>query len=574
MRIFKLSLAKGIRDSICRMFLLSVLFLGTAASSSVHAGFTERISDRISKHLRDRISPSAGQKKIVCSSELLCGSAVLPEFYGHRDFRPAWITADGLAPQAKRLVQSICQADEDGLNPEAYHLRIIEELMADIASASSTNELTQPEKLADLDLLLTDAFLLFASHLSNGRVNPETIRSEWFIKSRRVDLVEALQSALQQGETEAVLSELRPQHAGYAALKRALAHYRRHMALGGWVYTPEGPNLKRGDRDDRVSILRARLNAPVSALDSTENDSAFFDAALEQAVLRFQMHHGLNVDGIVGPATLAALNVPVENRVQQIKINLERWRWLPQDFGNRYVLVNIADFHLDIIENDEILSTMRVIVGKEYRRTPVFTGTMTYLELNPYWHIPPRIAREDILPQIRKDPEYLSRHKIRIFENWNAEALELDPRSIEWSQVTPTGFSFKLVQEPSPSNALGRVKFMFPNKFSVYLHDTPARDLFNQTKRSFSSGCIRVEKPIELAEYLLKYHPNWTRKELEEAIEAGKTQIVRLPNPIPVQIIYMTAWVDQDGGTVHFRDDIYERDKPVYEALLEGPPVP
>jgi murein L,D-transpeptidase YcbB/YkuD len=446
--------------------------------------------------------------------------------------------------------------------------------MAEIQHEMQTNQPTQPEMLADLDLLLTDAFLLFGSHLSNGRVNPETIRSEWFIKSRHVDLVAALQSALQHGDIEAVLEKLRPQHAGYTALKRALVHYRNRLALGGWALLPEGPNLVRGDRNIRVAALRARLTDPVHSDSSGENEPDFFDADLEQAVLKFQMRHGLEVDGIVGPATLAALNVPVENRLRQIKLNMERWRWLPHEFGNRYILVNIANFELDTIENDEIVLTMRVIVGKEYRRTPVFTGRMTYLELNPYWYIPSKIAKEDMLPQIQKDPEYLSRKKIRIFENWNAEALELDPESIEWSQVTPTNFSFKFVQEPGPSNALGQVKFMFPNKFSVYLHDTPARDLFNQTKRSFSSGCIRIEKPIELAQYLLKDDPEWTREKIVKAIDNRETQIARLPRPIEVQILYMTAWVDQGGEAIHFRHDVYGRDKPLYEALLESPPVP
>jgi murein L,D-transpeptidase YcbB/YkuD len=199
---------------------------------------------------------------------------------------------------------------------------------------------------------------------------------------------------------------------------------------------------------------------------------------------------------------------------------------------------------------------------------------MTYMELNPYWHIPSKIAKEDILPQIQKDVGYLKRQNIRIFENWEEEALELDPGLIEWSQVTPTNFTFKFVQAPGPSNALGSVKFMFPNKFSVYLHDTSAPGLFNHTKRSFSSGCIRVEKPIELAAYLLKDAPEWTPEKIVAAIDSRETQIVRLPKPIAVQILYMTAWVDQEGKAIHFRDDIYERDYPLYEALLESPPVP
>ena len=557
-----------------RMLALTLLFLGTINLSSTHAAFTESVSDQVSELLRNRIGLTIGQQKTVCDSEALCGSAVLPSFYLNRDFRPAWITAEGPGPLAKRLVESIRQADDDGLRPDAYHLKRIDELMAETQFEWITNQPKHPEKLADLDLLLTDAFLLLGSHLSNGRVNPETIHSEWSIKSHQVDLVEALQIALQQRDVEAVLNKLRPQHAGYAALKEALARYRERMALGGWVNVPEGSNLKRGDRDYRVTALRARLNVPVCPVSSNENVSDFFDAALERAVMGFQIRHGLDVDGIVGPATLAALNVRVEDRLQQIKLNMERWRWLPHDFGKRYILVNIPNFQLDMIEHNEIILKMRVIVGKKRRQTPVFNGRMTYMELNPHWHIPPQIAKEDLLSEIQRDAQYLDRQKIRVFENWQAEAFELDPAFIEWSQIAPADLSFKFVQDPGPLNALGRLKFMFPNRFSVYIHDTPARGFFKYEKRSFSSGCIRIEKPIELAEYLLKDNPKWTRKELVDTIESTETRIVRLVEPISVQIVYITAWVNEDGEAVHFRDDVYDRDKPLYQALLEKPPIP
>lgn len=246
-----------------RILALIVLFLGTINLSSIHTASAESVSDQVSELLRDRIGFTMGQQKIVCGLEPLFGSSVLPRFYSHRDFRPAWIADGGPGPLAKRLVESIRQADDDGLRPDAYHLKRIEELMTETQFELTTNQPKHPEKLADLDLLLTDAFLLFGSHLSNGCVNPETIRSEWLIKSHHADLVEALQSALQQRDVAAVLNKFRPQHAGYAALKGALARYRERMTLGGWVCIPEGTNLKRGDRDHRVAALRARLNVPV-----------------------------------------------------------------------------------------------------------------------------------------------------------------------------------------------------------------------------------------------------------------------------------------------------------------------
>ena len=557
-----------------RMLALIVLFLGTINLSSIHAASAESVSDQVSELPRDRIGFTIDQQKIVCGLEPLFGSAVLTRFYSHRDFRPAWIADGRPAPLAKRLVESIRQADDDGLRPDAYHLKRIEELMTETQLELMTNQPELPEKLADLDLLLTDAFLLFGSHLSNGCVNPETICSQWLIKSHHANLVEALQSALQQRDVAAVLNKLRPQHAGYAALKGALARYRERMTLGGWVYVPEGTHLKRGDRGHRVAALRARLNVPVWPDNWNKDVSDLFDAPLERAVLEFQRRHGLDADGIVGPATLAALNVRVEDRLRQIKLNMERWRWLPHDFGKRYILVNIPNFQLDMIEQNEIVLKMRVIVGKKGRQTPVFNGRMTYMELNPYWHIPPPIAKEDILPEIQRDAQYLDKQKIRVFENWQAEALELDPAFIEWSQIAPADLSFKFVQDPGPLNALGRLKFMFPNRFSVYIHDTPARGIFKYAKRSFSSGCIRIEKPIELAEYLLKDNPEWTQNELVDTIDSTETRIVRLLEPISVQIVYITAWADEDGEPVHFRDDVYDRDKPLYQALLERPPIP
>jgi murein L,D-transpeptidase YcbB/YkuD len=290
-----------------------------------------------------------------------------------------------------------------------------------------------------------------------------------------------------------------------------------------------------------------------------------FDETLEHGVRRFQRRHGLKVDGIVGPATLAALNVSVEERIRQIKLNLERWRWLPHDLGQKYVMVNIANSELNIIENDHIIKKMRAVVGRKTRRTPIFSDQITYLELNPYWHIPPKIARKDILPHIHNDPRYLIKQRIRVFENWKDQASEIDPLAIDWSLITENNFSFKLRQEPVPSNALGRIKFMFPNKFGVYIHDTPARNLFRRTKRYFSSGCIRIEKPVELADYLLRDNPQWPLDKLKAAINSQKREIIALPEPVAVYILYWTAWVEEDGS-INFREDVYGWDKPLDTA--------
>ncbi|KPK29188.1 MAG: hypothetical protein AMK69_07525 [Nitrospira bacterium SG8_3] len=531
----------------------------------------QSLSDQVRDTLRDRITASSAEGQVACEGKQLCGSAVIPRFYWLRAFRPAWSTDGSPRAEAAVLIKAIHRALQEGLNPEDYHLAHIRRLLARIQKDTASTQASAPQDLADLDLLLTDAFLLYAFHLSAGRVNPETIQAEWFIKTQEVDLAEVLQTALDKGQIMQALENLRPDHPGYERLKKAFQTYQDIMVMGGWPMVPAGVRMEKGDHGVRVKVLRSRLSISGDLDKLEEGHQDVFDETLEEAVRRFQERHGLTVDGIVGRATMAALNVPVEQRIRQIRLNLERWRWLPRDFERRYLLVNIANFELDVIEDGRVITTMRVVTGTRVRRTPVFTGRMTYMDLNPYWHIPPIIAKEDILPRLWKDPKYLARENIRVFQGWAAEAPQIDLESVDWSQVTPERFPFKLQQDPGPSNPLGRIKFMFPNKFDIYLHDTPARGLFNHATRSFSSGCIRIEKPIDLAAYLLRGQPEWTREKIVAAINSNKTQIVWIPEPIAVHILYWTAWVDQDG-LIHLRDDIYGRDTPLDEALQKGPP--
>jgi len=554
-----------------RVWLLTVALLWGTVLLSFESVLARSLSERVSESLRDRITISTQPQEIVCGTEPLCRSAMLSRFYRDRAFRPAWSTEEGPRALAAILVKAIHEATLEGLEPEDYHLVAIEALLMETGHTRGANRALEPENLADLDLLLSDAFLLYGSHLSAGRVSPEAIRSESFIKSRAVDVVEILHSTLDEEQIKEALETLRPQHPGYAGLNRALLSYETISKGGGWKVVPGGQQMRKGDRGMRVGALRSRLIVSGDLDESTDSDPCLFDEGLEQGIRRFQKRHGLDIDGIVGPATLAALNVPMEERIRQIKVNMERWRRLPYEFGRRYILVNIADFKLDVVENDKVLITMRVVVGRRSRPTPVFTGKMTYMELNPYWHIPPTIAKEDILPNIWKDPAYLLKANIRVFRGWKAQAPEINPLSVDWFQTTAKGFPFKLRQEPGPSNALGRIKFMFPNTFDVYLHDTPARALFEKSKRSSSSGCIRVEKPIELAEYLVQGDPKWSRENILAAINSNETQIVLMREPIAVHVLYWTAWVDEDD-TVQFRDDIYGRDKLLNEALSDRPP--
>jgi len=283
----------------------------------------------------------------------------------------------------------------------------------------------------------------------------------------------------------------------------------------------------------------------------------------------------LETDGILGTQTQQALNISAEQRVRQVIVNMERWRWLPQDWGHRYVLVNIASFNLDVIENEQLVMDMRVIAGRPYRRTPVFSGRMTYLVMNPSWEVPNKIAIKDLLPKIKKDPQFLSQQKIKVFKGWGSNAGEINPDAVDWKAVTESNFKYRFRQAPGPLNALGRIKFMFPNQFDVYLHDTPAKNLFGKSRRDFSSGCIRMEKPVEFAEYLLRNHPAWPPEKIRSSLSGSEPveQTVQIPEPINIHILYWTVWLGHDG-LINFSPDIYGRDGALGAALQKPRPGP
>src|SRR5208283_3485125 len=295
-----------------------------------------------------------------------------------------------------------------------------------------------------------------------------------------------------------------------------------------------------------------------------------FDEQVEQSVIIFQKRHGLKNDGVVGRDMLNALNVPLKQRIRQMELNMERLRWILGNMEERFIVVNIANFRLDVIENDKSILSMKVVVGKPYRRTPIFTAKMTYIVINPEWNIPDSIARKEILQKIKKDPHYLTEQNIKVFSDWRSQEQPVDAAKIDWSKATEKALPYRFRQEPGPLNALGTLKFMFPNKYNVYLHDTPAKHLFSENVRAFSHGCTRIEKPLDLAEYLLRDGPRWSQQELVAALEKGTKQIVLIPHPVNVHFLYLTAWVDE-GGTVQFRNDIYGRDKSLDEALRMKP---
>lgn len=493
----------------------------------------------------------------------IAARTLLPKIYEARAFAPAWRDA----AHVDSLLDLIDEAYAEGLDPTDYHhaaVHAARERFADLAAVSA-------EERAALDLILTDSMIRVGYHLRFGKVDPVALDSDWNLSRVLVnqDPVMTLQAAIDAPSMREFAAQVLPRNRLYGRLKAALADYRAIAAQGGWPEVPDGQTLRPGMNDARVPILERRLalthdlqgitaaTAPGEAAPVT--GEAAYDGEIVAAVHRFQERHGLAADGVVGRTTLAALNVPVEQRIEQIRASLERARWVLADLADEFIVVNVAGFHLYLVRDGDIAWDTRVQVGRPYRRTPVFKAEMTYLVLNPTWTVPPTILREDILPAVRRDPDYLAGRNIDVIDG---SGRAVDPSSVDWRGQR--SFPYRFVQRPGATNALGQVKFMFPNDHAVYLHDTPSRDLFERPSRPFSSGCIRVEQPLELARLLLG--PAWDGARIDAAVAQGRTETVFLTKPVDVLLLYWTAEVDEQGRIV-FWPDVYDRDAGVIAEL-------
>jgi murein L,D-transpeptidase YcbB/YkuD len=549
-----------IEKGIIALFLL-VVFSCDHSDFSERGSFNQASDSRLGLLIRKGLTEWGTSSEKVIGGELIYSAVLVESFYKGRNYQPAW-SQGGHLIQAKTLVKAVEEAYGDGLTPDYYHLGIIRPLVSTVEK----EPFLYPMRLADLDILLTDAFLTLGCHLSGGCVNPVTIETEWFAKRRNVDVSYVLEQALKKKQIREALAALRPEQASYKRLRQFLARYRELSSKGEWPQVSTGPLLKKGSMSDRVVELRKRLAASGELEADEARGGDLFDAKLKQSVTDFQKRHGLKADGMAGSATLNALNVPLEERIRQIELNMERLRWVLGNVEQRSIVINIANFELDVIESGKSILSMKVVVGKRYWYTPVFTAKMTNLIINPTWNVPDSIARKEMLKAIKKDPYYLIKQNIKVLKGWGSREEEIDPETIDWSKITPKTLIYRFRQDPGPLNPLGRLKFLFPNKFDVYLHDTPAKLLFLENVRTFSHGCTRIEKPIELGEYVLLGDPRWSREKLLAAIDKGTEQNVRITHPINVHFLYLTAWVDE-GGALQFRNDIYGSDKRLDEAL-------
>ncbi len=544
------------------LLLLVAVMLGTRGAASGAGLSTDARSGQL---IEQKVTKWKNPLKTFVGGERIYSVVLVQTFYKARNYQPAW-SRDGRLIQADSLIRAVEEAYGDGLTPAYYHLGLIKSLVR-----RAENHSPASEYMVNLDILLTDTFLTLGCHLSGGCVDPVTIQSEWFAKRGNVDVASVLEKAVRKRQIGEALTRLRPAQGSYMRLREALGRYRALSSKGVWPRVAAGPLLKKDATSYRVAELRARLAASGDLnADQTERKD-FFDEALERAVIFFQKRHGLEDDGVVGPATLSALNVPLKQRIRQMELNLERLRWILGNQEQRSIDVNIANFRLNVIENGKSVLSMKVVVGKPYLSTPVFTAKLTYLVINPSWNVPDSIARKEILKKIRKDPRYLAKENMEVLKGWGPREEEINPETIDWSRIRPGTLPYRFRQRPGPLNALGRIKFMLPNKYNVYLHDTPARSLFSQNVRTFSHGCTRIEKPVELAEYLLR-DAGWTQEKILDAIAKGEEQKIRIPHPLNVNFLYLTAWVDQEG-VLQFRNDIYGRDKRLDEALRRKPAV-
>lgn len=494
--------------------------------------------------IQRRLEDASGSAKI---GERIVELAPLRDFYRERGYRLAWTgSSAALADRLLADLHSIAQGE--GLTPESY------------AVAATPSEF-------DHDLLVSDALARFARDLASGRVSPARMVGGMGPETRpAADATRFLRDLAAGKELGATVEVLPPAYAGYHRLKRAMERYRTLVSSGGWTAIPDGPSIKPGMEDDRVPAVRKRLIA-TGELDAKHDKGKTLDQPVSAALKKFQARHGIEADGAVGKATLAALNVSAEERLKQIMANMERWRWMPRSLDPTHIAVNLPAAHLELVRNGEIQMAMRVVVGDVQHQTPTMQTTMTSVVLNPTWTVPPSIATKEILPKLRKDPHYLASNNMQILDAFPDDAARAQGLGIDWHKYSK--FPWRIRQSPGPDNALGQVKFNLSNQDDIYLHDTPRRQYFGRIFRALSHGCVRLERPVALAQALV---PSELADKVDNLIAETNTKTLKLDKPLTVYLMYMTAWADEDG-TVHFRDDLYGHDGRLKAALKRGRPA-
>jgi len=532
--------------------VLAILLLAALSSTD------QQTSAPLSEALRARVEQLHDARTSAVRGVRLLFPDTVVHVFDARGFEPAWS-----ATAAAEVVKAIRDIERDGLTPSDYHLTAIESGLA--SRTGSPSAVTDVE----LQLLLTDAVAAMIDHVRYGRVRPVTLDRRWNIDPRAnaVPLEKLVAEVAAARSPAATIEAMKPTHFIYQGLKKALADLRTLETAGTWPSVPDGPAIKPSGSDPRVPMIRKRLAASGELAADAATDSQVYDAPLEAAVRRFQDHHRLPADGAIGKSTIQALNVSSAARVTQLKVNLERARWVVGGLSDSFVLVNLPAFKVYVIKDRKNVWEARTQIGREARQTPSFRADMKYLVFNPDWTVPPTILAQDVLGGMKKGTNPIARKKLTIIDR-NGKAV--DPSSIDWKTATPGNFPYTLRQPPGADNALGRVKFIFPNEYSIFLHDTPSKELFVADQRTFSSGCIRVEKPLDLAAVLLNGQDQWNPERIQQAIDAGAQKTVLLDKPLPVLIVYWTVSVGATGELRYARD-VYNLDPAVARGLQTEP---
>jgi L,D-transpeptidase YcbB len=504
----------------------------------------------------DSLRTDLAARGAVGGEPLIEGKAVRA-FYEGRQNRPAWS-----AGAEREIVQAIQGISADGLTPAHYHLEAIEKLERDAAASAKA--------AAELDLLLTDAVAAMADHLRYGKVRPVTLQPSWNVDPRQdaPPLEETIAKIAASGSPAKAIAAQRPQHFIYRGLMDALARAERRADQHAWRPVAEGKSIRPGELDRRIPLIRARLwaSADLAGATPARRDSTRYDPALVRAVKTFQERHRQDPHGVIDRDVIAALNVPPQSEADQLRVNLERARWVVNGLGDDFLLVNLPAFKAYLIRGGRNVWEARTQIGDEAKQTPTFRAQMRTIVFNPDWTVPPMILAEEVLPAMQRGENYLAEKKLVVLDQQNRE---VDPSTIDWRSATAESFPYTLRQPPDEENALGKVKFLFPNPYSIYLHDTPARTLFNAEKRTFSHGCIRMERPVELAQLLLENQDGWDAAKIQQTIDGGEKVNVNLERPMPVLIVYWTVSVGASG--IHTMQDFYDLDPPLLSALNQPP---
>ena len=529
-----------------------------AATMTIFGTSSSANADPVQEALVSIVEHIGGGQPYQLEGATIAAVKTIPEFYARREFRPAWTNKQSIDD----LLSAIRHIEEEGLDSGDYHFRAIERLKGQ-ADASAN-----PVLRAELDVLLTDGLARLGYHLLFGKVDPKTFDRNWNLGRwiDEPDAATAIQRVIDSPSLAARIAALKPDHFYYERLRKGLAQYRAIAARGGWATIQAGPTLKPGMRNPRVSSLRQRLAATGDLVPGAGGDLAHYDDVLTKAVTAFQKRHSLDTDGVVGSQTRAALNVPVAARINQIRVNLERARWVLRNVGDDFVVANIAGFDVRLVRNRKPVWWTRAQVGKPYYKSPIFTADMKYVVFNPTWTVPPGILRRSMLPAVKRDRAYLAAKNIQVIDR---RGRAVDPAGLDWKSFSPRKFPYQLRQTPGPHNALGQVKFIFPNHHFVFLHDTPSKSLFERTARAFSHGCIRVDSPLVLSELVLDDPVKWNKKTIGAVLAAKKTRTVFLKKPLKVLLLYWTAEGDENNR-MYFKRDVYRRDARVL-AKLDGP---